>query len=88
MHLAVMSTLVVIALPLYTKYVARSRQQEAKAQASWLSGQAQEIYKLQYGSLLPRCHGPFRMEGYGGKVCHGAYRGLGQHVFCISDGPT
>jgi len=47
--IAVMSTLVVIALPLYTKYVARSRQQEAKAQLMAVR-QAQEIYKLQYGS--------------------------------------
>ncbi len=47
--IAVMSTIVVIALPQYSKYVAKSRQQDAKGQLMAIR-QAQEIYKLQYGT--------------------------------------
>jgi prepilin-type N-terminal cleavage/methylation domain-containing protein len=47
--IAVMSVLVMISLPLYGKYVAKSRQQEAKTQLMAIR-QAQEVYKLQYGS--------------------------------------
>ena len=47
--IAVMGALIMIALPLYTQYVAKSRQQEAKA-ALMAVRQAQEVYKLQYGS--------------------------------------
>ena len=47
--IAVMSLIVAIALPQYSKYVAKSRQQEAKAQLMAVR-QAQEIYKLQYSA--------------------------------------
>jgi prepilin-type N-terminal cleavage/methylation domain-containing protein len=47
--IAVMSALVVIALPQYSRYMARARQQDAKAQLMAIQ-QAQEAYKLQYGS--------------------------------------
>jgi prepilin-type N-terminal cleavage/methylation domain-containing protein len=47
--IAVMGVIVAIALPQYSKYVARSRQQDAKAQLMAVR-QAQEIYKLQYGT--------------------------------------
>ncbi len=51
--IAVMSTIVVIALPQYSKYVAKSRQQDAKGQLMAIR-QAQEIYKLQYGTYTTR----------------------------------
>ena len=47
--IAVMGAIVMIALPQYSKYVAKSRQQDAKAQLMAVQ-QAQEIYKLQYGT--------------------------------------
>ena len=47
--IAVMSVIVMIALPQYSKYVAKSRQQEAKAQLMAVR-QAQEIYKFQSGT--------------------------------------
>jgi prepilin-type N-terminal cleavage/methylation domain-containing protein len=47
--IAVMGVIVAIALPQYSKYVAKSRQQDAKAQLMAVQ-QAQEIYKLQYGT--------------------------------------
>ncbi len=47
--IAVMSALVVIALPQYSKYVAKARQPDAKGQLMAIA-QAQEIYKLQYGT--------------------------------------
>jgi prepilin-type N-terminal cleavage/methylation domain-containing protein len=47
--IAVMGAIAVIALPQYSKYVAKSRQQDAKGQLMAIR-QAQEVYKLQYGS--------------------------------------
>jgi prepilin-type N-terminal cleavage/methylation domain-containing protein len=47
--IAIMGALAVIALPQYSTYVARARQQDAKAQLMAVQ-QAQEVYKLQYGS--------------------------------------
>ncbi len=46
--IAVMGIIVMVALPQYSKYVAKSRQQDAKAQLMAVR-QAQEIYKVQYG---------------------------------------
>lgn len=47
--IAIMGALAVIALPQYSRYVAKARQQDAKAQLMAVQ-QAQEVYKLQYGS--------------------------------------
>jgi type IV pilus assembly protein PilE len=47
--IAVMCTIVVIALPQYSSYIAKSRQQDAKGQLMAIR-QAQEVYKLQYGA--------------------------------------
>lgn len=47
--MAIMAIIALIALPGYSKYVARARQQDAKSQLMAIR-QAQEIYKLQYGS--------------------------------------
>jgi prepilin-type N-terminal cleavage/methylation domain-containing protein len=47
--IAIMGILVAIALPVYSKYVAKARQQDAKGQIMAIR-QAQEIYKLQYGT--------------------------------------
>lgn len=47
--LAIMGILAVIAVPSYTKYVVKARQADAKAQLAAIR-QAQEIYKLQYGT--------------------------------------
>jgi prepilin-type N-terminal cleavage/methylation domain-containing protein len=47
--IAVMGIIVMIALPQYSKYVAKSRQQDAKAQLMAVR-QAQEIYRVQYGA--------------------------------------
>jgi prepilin-type N-terminal cleavage/methylation domain-containing protein len=47
--IAVMGAIVMIALPQYSRYIAKSRQQDAKGQLMAIR-QAQEIYKLQYGT--------------------------------------
>ena len=47
--IAVMSAIAVIALPQYSRYVAKSRQPDAQGQLMAIR-QAQEIYKLQYGT--------------------------------------
>jgi prepilin-type N-terminal cleavage/methylation domain-containing protein len=47
--IAVMGAIAVIALPQYSKYVAKARQQDAKGQLMAIR-QAQEVYKLQYGT--------------------------------------
>jgi prepilin-type N-terminal cleavage/methylation domain-containing protein len=47
--MAVMSIIAVIALPQYSRYVAKSRQPDAQTQLMAIR-QAQEIYKLQYGT--------------------------------------
>jgi type IV pilus assembly protein PilE len=47
--LAIMGILAVVALPSYTKYMVKSRQSDAKTQLTAIR-QAQEIYRLQYGS--------------------------------------
>jgi prepilin-type N-terminal cleavage/methylation domain-containing protein len=47
--MAIMAILALVALPGYSRYVARSRQQDARSQLMAIR-QAQEIYKLQYGS--------------------------------------
>jgi type IV pilus assembly protein PilE len=47
--MAVMAIVISISLPTYTRYVARSRQEDAKVQLTAIR-QAQEIYKLQHGS--------------------------------------
>jgi prepilin-type N-terminal cleavage/methylation domain-containing protein len=47
--IAVMSLIVVIALPQYSRYVAKARQPDAQGQLMAIR-QAQEIYKLQYGT--------------------------------------
>jgi type IV pilus assembly protein PilE len=44
----IVGVIAAIALPMYTRYVATARQQDAKAQLTAVR-QAQEIYKLQYG---------------------------------------
>jgi type IV pilus assembly protein PilE len=46
---AIMGILAVLAVPSYTKYMVKSRQVDAKAQLTVIR-QAQEIYRLQYGS--------------------------------------
>jgi type IV pilus assembly protein PilE len=46
---AIMGILALLAVPTYTKYVIKSRQVDAKTQLTAVR-QAQEIYKLQYGS--------------------------------------
>lgn len=46
--MAVMAILALVALPAYSRYVARARQEDAKSQLMVIR-QAQEIYKLQYG---------------------------------------
>jgi prepilin-type N-terminal cleavage/methylation domain-containing protein len=46
---AVMSAIVVIALPQYSRYVAKARRPDAQGQLMAIR-QAQEIYKLQYGT--------------------------------------
>jgi prepilin-type N-terminal cleavage/methylation domain-containing protein len=47
--IVVIGVLTAIALPVYSKYVARSRQADAKVQLVAIR-QAQEIYKFQYGT--------------------------------------
>jgi prepilin-type N-terminal cleavage/methylation domain-containing protein len=47
--MAIVAILAFIAVPSYSRYVAKSRQQDAKSQLMAIR-QAQEIYKLQYGS--------------------------------------
>lgn len=47
--MAIMAILALIAMPGYSRYVAKSRQQDARSQLMAIR-QAQEIYKLQYGS--------------------------------------
>jgi prepilin-type N-terminal cleavage/methylation domain-containing protein len=47
--MAVMSAIAVIALPQYSRYVAKARQPDAQGQLMAIR-QAQEIYKLQYGT--------------------------------------
>jgi type IV pilus assembly protein PilE len=47
--LAIIAIIAVIGVPMYTKYVATARQQDAKGQLAAIR-QAQEIYKLQYSS--------------------------------------
>lgn len=45
--MAIMAIIALIALPGYSRYVARARQQDAKSQLMVIR-QAQEIYRLQY----------------------------------------
>ena len=45
--MAILAIVVSIALPTYTRYVARARQEDARVQLTAIR-QAQEIYKLQY----------------------------------------
>lgn len=47
--MVLMGIIAAIALPQYTRYIAQSRQQDAKGQLMAIR-QAQEIYKLQYGT--------------------------------------
>jgi type IV pilus assembly protein PilE len=47
--LAIIGILAVIAVPSYTKYMVKSRQADAKTQLTTIR-QAEEIYRLQYGS--------------------------------------
>jgi prepilin-type N-terminal cleavage/methylation domain-containing protein len=47
--MAIVAIIALIALPSYNRYVANARQQDAKAQLMSIR-QAQEIYRLQYGS--------------------------------------
>ncbi len=47
--IVVMGIIVALALPQYTGYVAKSRQQDAKGQLMAIR-QIEEIYKLQYGT--------------------------------------
>lgn len=46
--MAILAILASFAVPSYSRYVARSRQQDAKSQLMAIR-QAQEIYRLQYG---------------------------------------
>jgi len=64
--IAVMSAIVMIALPQYSKYVAKSRQQDAKAQLMAVR-QAQEIYKVQYGSYTAATASLSGWKGTSGK---------------------
>jgi prepilin-type N-terminal cleavage/methylation domain-containing protein len=47
--MAVMTIVISISLPMYTRYVARSRQEDARVQLTAIR-QAQEMYKLQHGA--------------------------------------
>jgi type IV pilus assembly protein PilE len=47
--MAIMAIVVSIALPMYTRYVARARQEDARVQLTAIR-QAQEMYKLQYSA--------------------------------------
>lgn len=46
--MAIMAIVISISLPMYTRYVARARQEDARVQLTAIR-QAQEMYKLQYG---------------------------------------
>jgi type IV pilus assembly protein PilE len=47
--MAIMAIAVSISLPMYTRYVSRARQEDARVQLTAIR-QAQEMYKLQHGS--------------------------------------
>jgi Tfp pilus assembly protein PilE len=47
--MAVMAIVISVSLPMYTRYVARSRQEDARVQLTAIR-QAQEMYKLQHGA--------------------------------------
>jgi type IV pilus assembly protein PilE len=47
--MAVVAITAVIAVPMYTRYVAQARQQDAKVQLTAIR-QAEEMYRLQYGT--------------------------------------
>jgi prepilin-type N-terminal cleavage/methylation domain-containing protein len=47
--MAILAIVVSIALPMYTRYVARARQEDARVQLTAIR-QAQEMYKLQYNT--------------------------------------
>lgn len=64
--IAVMGIIVMIALPQYSKYVAKSRQQDAKAQLMAVR-QAQEIYKVQYGTYTTATANLSGWKGTSGK---------------------
>ena len=70
--IAIMSIIVAIALPLYSTYVAKARQQDAKGQLMAIR-QAQEIYKLQYGAYTTVTAG---LSGWQGT--------LGRYTFAVT----